>query len=791
MKKILSLFIIVFMLFTSVAPVHAKPKPKIIVRVPNVIGMTAASAAGVLQRAGLGSATKKIEVPGKKADTVAKIFIGSQQISAGKIVKRGTTITLGVVGRGTHKKAAGRDKKIKVPNLKGLTVKSGRNALERKKLRLGRVSEKQSSKDTVGTIIDQSPKSGKTVSSKTPVNVVIAQAVLIEVPNLVGKSEKNATRILTANRLKIGRITERRSPGRVAGSVLSQKPTSKSRVEKNSRVDLVIVAQEEVRLPNVVGLDLKKAETILKQHGFRVTTEYECCPGEFNPNLPVGKVVKIKAIKGKLVKGMVLTLLVPKPMNPGIGGGSPPDLIINNVINVESPDTQRLYEPYSVALTIIAENIGGLSTGPFSVRWYPHKNSREEPGCEMRDDVGLEPGQTRDFICNTYVYSTYGNMHWMAIADEQGEVENENRGNNRFYGEVRVKREDKPDLVITEAHYEQQQESVTTLKSGKRFKAVFTVKNQGNTVADPFTVNWRFENGIGLDNCCFKEIKKNLGPGSQMTKEFRDLTAPLITQSDLEHFSAIVDVDPENVVNEGHAEDNNEFEKSFYVKQEPPESVSNLHVCGQDVQAPGWDKIALFLCWDDQSDNEDGFRVEARTTIPTLLDRTEMYPDEESYVLMDCSCDTTYDFTVYAFNEAGTSDPVNLRTTTSSCDKFDLVVSTLTATKQNDEPGTYDIDFEISNRNRAPNLGESEVFQIAIQYPYCRQGERLVKTDVEYKFINADNQVVGYRGASDTTKIKARCLSGTEEIKVTVDMQNDVEEVNETNNEKTTTLRFQ
>ncbi len=762
-----------------------------LVKVPNVVGMKAASAVRALKQAGLKSKTTKVTTAGR-IGTVARILLGSKEIRAGRPVRKGTTIVLAVVSRASEGTKIEKEELIKVPDLKGLTEKESRRKLSRVGLALGKIKEKEVSTAKAGTVFDQEPKRGKSVKKRTRVNIVLARAVLFAVPNLVGKSEKEARRILSAHHLKPGRIAEKKRPGRKAGSVIQQKPSAKSRVEKNSRIDLTIVAEKEIKLPRVVGLDLAKAEMILKQHGFKVEAEYECCPGEFNPNLPAGKVVKVKQAKGKLIKGMLLTLLVPKPMTPGIGGGSPADLIIDDVVNIECPDSMRLYEPYGVSLTFIAKNVGGLPTGPFAVRWYPHKNNLEEPGCEVRHDAGLEPGQSQMLKCNSYTYSSHGNMHWMAVVDEQSEVENEVKGNNRFYGEVLVRKEDKPDLVITDAHYKQQKELVSTLKSGKRFKAVFTVENQGSVAAEPFNVIWRFENGIGLDNCCSTKIKKSLQPGGQVTKEFRDLTAPVITERAEEDFSAIVDVDPENVVNEGHAEDNNEQEHIFYVRQQVPEAVGHLHVCDQGVEPwENWNKIYVTLCWDDLSDNEDGFQVEAKTTIPTLVESREMGIDVENYMFQGLSCEASYDFTVSAFNEAGASDPTTLRVTTSACDKHDLYVSTLTVNKQNDTPGTYDIYYEIKNRNTGPNQGGSDNFEIIISYPYCREGERLVKNEIDTKFVTHDgNEVVDFRGASDTRKIKARCLSGKEDIKITVDWKNDIEEVNENNNEKTTTVNF-
>ncbi len=906
MKKILSFSIVVFLLFTFVTVVHAKPKPKILTRVPNVIGMTAASASGALQQAGLGSAIKKIEVPGKKAGTVAKIFSGSQQISAGKIVRKGTTITLGVVGKGAHKKAAGRDKKIKVPNLKGLTVKSGRKALDRKKLRLGRVSEKESSKDTVGTIIDQSPKSGKTVSSKTQVNVVIAKAALVSVPNLVGKSEKNVARILVANKLKLGRISERRSPGRASGSVLEQKPRANVKVEKNSRVDLVIVAQEDVKLPNVVGLNLKKAETILKQHGYRVTTEYECCPGEFNPNLAVGKVVKIKAIKGKLVRGKLLTLLVPKPMDPGIGAGHPDLMIVeermtvtvpdpaeprkvevtipvknvgtawahaftvrwykrnqlnilgcsrdivngldagqeavvtctpdpyrnhgtmnwravvdeeseiagdppdNNIIRgqvviaefaltpdleirevtAQAPDPQRMEEPFSIVLDILIQNIGDVPTGPFTLRWYPHENDTGDVGCDIRDSRGLERDETRNYKC-TYTYPVFGMMNWKAIVDEDGEVPNDPPRNNRYTDQTLIEREEKPDLVITEAHYEQKNEPVAQLKSGERFKAVFTVTNRGSVVASPFKVIWRFENNTGLDDCCSTDIVKNLGPDASVTKSFKGLIAPEVAANQEDHFSAIVDVDPENVVDEGDvAEENNEFDMGLSVKGPVPPSnaVGNLLVDYVEFENQ---KYTAHLRWDDTNNNEVRHKIEIFRDGSFYFERYEDANITASNINgLDCS--GNYRFEVHAYNGVGHGPVAATQYTMPNCGAPDLASHTVLSHDMA-KPHRYNFVVIVKNNDLEQSQSMNPVdllslygkcFKVKVDYPYCSDGNKRREEFTGTACFSANSLDVDSSSSGELgrTGLKKKCLSPSDSIIVQVDSNYEIDESNEANN---------
>ena len=73
-----------------------------------------------------------------------------------------------------------------------------------------------------------------------------------------------------------------------------------------------------------------------------------------------------------------------------------------------------------------------------------------------------------------------------------------------------------------------------------------------------------------------------------MTKAFTDMTAPAVSVNEEDYFSAIVDVDPENVVDERVNEENNDYEKGLFVKGlllDHPEELGLLKVCKPDNKA--------------------------------------------------------------------------------------------------------------------------------------------------------------------------------------------------------------
>lgn len=236
MKK-LQVFLIVFLLLGPIITV-AQAKPNI-VKVPDVIGMKASKAAQTLKSAGLKSGQTEVKAKGK-AGTVVKIFIGKKEIRPGRPVRKGIKIVLGVVSKDKQSSAAKKEKLISVPDLAGLSKQKARIKLKNKGLKLGTVTQKIDSKAAAGTVIDQKPKSGKSVATKTSVNIVIAKESFVAVPDLTGKDEAEARRILRASGLKLGRISERKRPGSTPGTIIEQNPSRNFKAKKNHRIDIVV-----------------------------------------------------------------------------------------------------------------------------------------------------------------------------------------------------------------------------------------------------------------------------------------------------------------------------------------------------------------------------------------------------------------------------------------------------------------------------------------------------------------------------------------------------------------------
>lgn len=274
---------------------------------------------------------------------------------------------------------------------------------------------------------------------------------------------------------------------------------------------------------------------------------------------------------------------------PGGGEAQQPDLEIGEVsVWVPMPT-----DPKKVAVTIEVRNIGSGPAGAFTVRWYPHQKSNEV-GCSL-DVMGLGAGVSQILDdCPSYTYGQQGEMHWRAIVDEDNEIQNDPKGNNEARGTIRIGagggggQQPQPDLVITEAYFEQGGQRVEQVVQGQPFNAVFKTANHGNAPAGPFTVVWHFHEVTGLKNCCSRDMTE-LAAGGWGGGTFGNLMAP----AQVGESPAWVEIDAGNRVDEGQAgEGNNRFDLRFVVAAGQPSGqpdlvIMNLMITPEDTVKPG------------------------------------------------------------------------------------------------------------------------------------------------------------------------------------------------------------
>jgi beta-lactam-binding protein with PASTA domain/predicted Ser/Thr protein kinase len=147
--------------------------------VPAVAGLPTEEAEQQLQDAGF-----ETRVEREFSDQVERGRVIDTQPPSGSVVERGTTVLLRV-SRGVEQAT--------VPDVVGDSEDEARSALESAGLRAGEVSERESTADEPGTVLEQDPAAGAEVDRGSSIDLVVAAAPPeVAVPDVVGMTEDEA-----------------------------------------------------------------------------------------------------------------------------------------------------------------------------------------------------------------------------------------------------------------------------------------------------------------------------------------------------------------------------------------------------------------------------------------------------------------------------------------------------------------------------------------------------------------------------------------------------------------------
>jgi beta-lactam-binding protein with PASTA domain/6-phosphogluconolactonase (cycloisomerase 2 family) len=198
------------------------------VTVPNVVGQSQANANSAITAAGLtvGTATQA------SSSSVAAGNVISQNPAAGASVASGSSVSL-TVSTGPAQ--------AKVPNVVGSTQAAATTAITGAGLTVGSVSMQASNTVAAGSVISQNPAAGASVASGSAVNLTVSSgAGTIAVPDVVGKSQADATTAITGAGLAVGTVTQASSASVAKGNVISSAPAAATQVAPGSNVNLTV-----------------------------------------------------------------------------------------------------------------------------------------------------------------------------------------------------------------------------------------------------------------------------------------------------------------------------------------------------------------------------------------------------------------------------------------------------------------------------------------------------------------------------------------------------------------------
>ena len=232
------------------------------IAIPSLAGMTQSQATMTVGELGL------------KTDVTETVF--SEDVAKGKVITSDPAGGGRVEIAGTvHLIISKGKERITVPDLAGLTIEQATSALEDAKLKVGRVTEKFSTEQEAGLLVDGSPASGSDVRKDSTVDLIVSKGIeQIALTNFQGKTSDEALNELTSAGLVVSSKYEYSDTVPI-GTVISQTPSDVTSVAKGEKIILSISkGPSKIFVPNVYSLSKLAATKILEDLGFNVKFSY-------------------------------------------------------------------------------------------------------------------------------------------------------------------------------------------------------------------------------------------------------------------------------------------------------------------------------------------------------------------------------------------------------------------------------------------------------------------------------------------------------------------------------------
>ena len=171
---------------------------------------------------------------------------------------------------------------VVVPSLTGKTMDQAKQELKGTGLGIKQVGTASSDTVEKGQIISQDPQDGKTVEKNTTIEVIISSGSAgnsenaVDIPNVVGQSETDASAALTAKGFQVTKTTSY-SSSVAEGYVISQTPNGDTKGKEGDTITLEIsLGSEKITVPDVSTSykSEEQAKELLSQFNVSTATKY-------------------------------------------------------------------------------------------------------------------------------------------------------------------------------------------------------------------------------------------------------------------------------------------------------------------------------------------------------------------------------------------------------------------------------------------------------------------------------------------------------------------------------------
>lgn len=162
-------------------------------------------------------------------------------------------------------------REVIVPDVVGMELAEAREVLSDKQLRLKLVNQLYHADYPLNHVISQKPAAGFKKRPNSEVELVVSKGpLLVRVPDLTGKTQREAGLALEEFRLKLGEIALDTNPGYPEGVVIKQSPERDTQIEQGASVSVtlnVIKSEDLIEVPNFIGRALTEVRAELTALG--------------------------------------------------------------------------------------------------------------------------------------------------------------------------------------------------------------------------------------------------------------------------------------------------------------------------------------------------------------------------------------------------------------------------------------------------------------------------------------------------------------------------------------------
>jgi serine/threonine-protein kinase len=261
------------------------------IAVPNLVGMDQAAAL-----ASLGSYGLVGSIQAEASDSMASGLVTRTDPAEGTRVEENSTVIVFVSVGPTE---------IAVPQVRGMSADEARHAIEDAGLTVSSVREIDGEIDIAeGFATGTDPADGTVVGPNDEVVLVVSSGK-INLQNLVGKTQTEATDYLTANRLPY-EVDEVQTDAKPPGTVMGQNPPAGLVLFGTGVVIQVAIPVVMVTVPNVVGDQEGPAIAEIRALKLETTTTHQN-----SPTVPAGQVISTNPVAGTSVaEGTTITVRI-------------------------------------------------------------------------------------------------------------------------------------------------------------------------------------------------------------------------------------------------------------------------------------------------------------------------------------------------------------------------------------------------------------------------------------------------------------------------------------------------